>query len=91
MGVTTLDVVRSNTFVAAAKGLDLREVDVPVIGGHAGVTILPLLSQVRLAWLRCSGCGCLKKEFEAQPLQCLIVTATHSATSSSLKALVCHM
>lgn len=27
-------------------GLDPREVDVPVIGGHAGVTILPLLSQV---------------------------------------------
>jgi malate dehydrogenase len=30
-----------------AKGLDLKEVDVPVIGGHAGATILPLLSQVR--------------------------------------------
>lgn len=28
-------------------GLDPREVNVPVIGGHAGVTILPLLSQVR--------------------------------------------
>lgn len=26
--------------------LDPREVDVPVVGGHAGVTILPLLSQV---------------------------------------------
>ena len=46
LGVTTLDVVRANTFVAAAKGLDLKEVDVPVVGGHAGVTILPLLSQV---------------------------------------------
>jgi malate dehydrogenase len=46
LGVTTLDVVRANTFVAAAKGLDLKEVDVPVIGGHAGATILPLLSQV---------------------------------------------
>lgn len=47
MGVTTLDIVRANTFVAEAKGLDLRDVDVPVIGGHAGATILPLLSQVR--------------------------------------------
>jgi malate/lactate dehydrogenase len=28
-------------------GLDPREVNVPVIGGHAGITILPLLSQVR--------------------------------------------
>ena len=46
MGVTTLDVVRANTFVADAKGLDLKDVDVPVVGGHAGTTILPLLSQV---------------------------------------------
>ncbi len=29
-----------------AKGLDTRDVDVPVIGGHAGETILPLISQV---------------------------------------------
>ncbi|KAL3148283.1 hypothetical protein ABBQ38_013749 [Trebouxia sp. C0009 RCD-2024] len=45
MGVTTLDVVRANTFVAEAKGLDMKDVDVPVVGGHAGTTILPLLSQ----------------------------------------------
>lgn len=48
LGVTTLDVVRANTFVAEAKGLDMKDVDVPVIGGHAGTTILPLLSQVCL-------------------------------------------
>jgi len=47
MGVTTLDVVRANTFVAEAKGLPVADVDVPVVGGHAGVTILPLLSQAR--------------------------------------------
>ncbi len=46
LGVTTLDVVRANTFVAEAKGLAVQDVDVPVVGGHAGVTILPLLSQV---------------------------------------------
>ncbi|XP_022741719.1 malate dehydrogenase, glyoxysomal-like [Durio zibethinus] len=46
LGVTMLDVVRANTFVAEVLGLDPREVDVPVVGGHAGVTILPLLSQV---------------------------------------------
>jgi len=45
MGVTTLDIVRSNTFVAELKGLDVNTVSVPVIGGHSGVTILPLLSQ----------------------------------------------
>ncbi|CAN0870789.1 Malate dehydrogenase, chloroplastic [Linum grandiflorum] len=44
-GVTTLDVVRANTFVAQKMGLKVIDVDVPVIGGHAGITILPLLSQ----------------------------------------------
>ncbi|KAL5988360.1 hypothetical protein ACLOJK_036124 [Asimina triloba] len=47
LGVTTLDVVRANTFVAEVLGIDPREVDVPVVGGHSGVTILPLLSQVK--------------------------------------------
>ncbi|KAL3329206.1 hypothetical protein AABB24_036348 [Solanum stoloniferum] len=46
-GVTTLDVVRANTFVAQKKNLRLIDVDVPVIGGHAGITILPLLSKTR--------------------------------------------
>jgi len=45
-GVTTLDVCRANKFVADAAGLDPATVNVPVIGGHAGVTILPLISQV---------------------------------------------
>lgn len=47
LGVTTLDVVRANTFVAEVLGLDPSNVSVPVVGGHAGVTILPLLSQVQ--------------------------------------------
>ena len=46
MGVTHLDVMRARTFVSEAKGFaDPTIVDVPVIGGHAGATILPLLSQ----------------------------------------------
>mmetsp|Transcript_14046 Transcript_14046/g.30413 ORF Transcript_14046/g.30413 Transcript_14046/m.30413 type:complete len:341 (+) Transcript_14046:106-1128(+) len=45
LGVTTLDVVRAKTFYAEKKGLDVASVDVPVIGGHAGITILPLFSQ----------------------------------------------
>jgi len=44
-GVTTLDVCRAKTFVAAAKGFDPEKTSVPVIGGHAGTTIVPLLSQ----------------------------------------------
>lgn len=46
-GVTTLDVVRANTFVAQKKNLRLIDVNVPVIGGHAGITILPLLSKTK--------------------------------------------
>lgn len=45
MGVTTLDVVRAKTFYAEKLGLDVGTVDVPVVGGHAGITILPLFSQ----------------------------------------------
>jgi malate dehydrogenase len=41
-GVTTLDVIRGETFVAEAKGLNVDKVRVNVIGGHSGVTILPL-------------------------------------------------
>jgi malate dehydrogenase len=44
-GVTTLDIVRANTFIAEAKGLDVNEVSCPVIGGHSGVTIIPNISQ----------------------------------------------
>ena len=35
-----------DTFVAELKGKNPAEVEVPVIGGHSGVTILPLLSQI---------------------------------------------
>jgi malate dehydrogenase len=45
-GVTTLDVCRANTFVGAAMGVNPGSLNVPVIGGHAGITILPLFSQV---------------------------------------------
>ncbi|RUT64555.1 malate dehydrogenase (plasmid) [Morganella morganii] len=45
-GVTTLDIIRSDTFVAELKGKKPQELEVPVIGGHSGVTILPLLSQI---------------------------------------------
>ena len=38
--------VRARTFYAEKQGLDVADVNVPVIGGHAGITILPLFSQV---------------------------------------------
>merc|ERR1712113_849554 len=45
VGVTTLDCVRANKFVAEIQGVNPRFVEVPVIGGHAGVTIMPVFSQ----------------------------------------------
>ncbi|KAI9255987.1 malate dehydrogenase, NAD-dependent [Sporodiniella umbellata] len=47
-GVTTLDVVRASRFVAEVKNLDPKDVKVTVVGGHSGVTIVPLLSQTGL-------------------------------------------
>lgn len=48
-GVTTLDVVRAQTFCAEATGdpTAAPKFNVPVIGGHSGVTILPLLSRAQ--------------------------------------------
>jgi len=47
-GVTTLDVVRASTFVSSVKSMDTSDVNVHVVGGHSGVTIIPLLSQTGL-------------------------------------------
>ncbi|MCF0156093.1 MAG: malate dehydrogenase, partial [Veillonella sp.] len=44
-GVTALDQLRTNTFVAQELGLAPSTLKIPVIGGHSGPTILPLLSQ----------------------------------------------
>jgi len=42
VGISTLDIVRANKFVQERTG---KPASVPVIGGHAGKTILPLFSQ----------------------------------------------
>ena len=46
-GVTALDSVRAATFVSEANGkpADAEKYHVPVVGGHSGVTIVPLLTQ----------------------------------------------
>lgn len=44
-GVTTLDVVRASRFVSEIKGTDPAEEKITVVGGHSGVTIVPLFSQ----------------------------------------------
>jgi len=45
-GVTTLDTTRANTFVSDLKKLNVRKTSVSVVGGHSGITIIPLLSQL---------------------------------------------
>lgn len=45
-GVTVLDVLRSETFLGEELGFSKTNMKVPVIGGHSGNTILPLISQV---------------------------------------------
>merc|ERR1712216_705723 len=42
VGISTLDIVRANKFVQEITG---KPAQVPVVGGHAGTTILPLFSQ----------------------------------------------
>jgi malate dehydrogenase len=49
-GVTTLDIVRAETFVAETTGKsNPQELTVPVVGGHSGETIVPLFSLVQPA------------------------------------------
>merc|ERR1711976_1018422 len=49
VGVTTLDIVRANKFVGEITGKNPNFINVPVIGGHAGVTIMPVFSQDKTA------------------------------------------
>jgi malate dehydrogenase len=44
-GVTTLDVVRASRFVSEIKKTDPVDENITVVGGHSGVTIVPLFSQ----------------------------------------------
>jgi len=45
LGVTYLDVTRAKTFIGELKGIKSSDVKCDVIGGHAGKTIIPLLSR----------------------------------------------
>ena len=44
---------------AEVIGVDPKAVDVPVLGGHAGITILPILSQVSPFLLHISDLCCI--------------------------------
>ena len=45
VGITTLDCVRAEKFVHEITGVPVEDISIPIIGGHAGATILPLFSQ----------------------------------------------
>ena len=50
-GVTTLDVVRAETFTQEYSGQkDPSTVQIPVVGGHSGATIVPLFSKATPAF-----------------------------------------
>ena len=51
VGVTTLDVVRTNKFTSNLTNSSMRDAQIPVIGGQAGVTILPLFSRCHVGQL----------------------------------------
>ncbi|KAJ1914874.1 Malate dehydrogenase, cytoplasmic [Tieghemiomyces parasiticus] len=44
-GVTTLDVVRASRFVSENQDTNPADTNITVVGGHSGVTIIPLFSQ----------------------------------------------
>ncbi|XP_037915215.1 malate dehydrogenase, mitochondrial-like [Hermetia illucens] len=46
-GVSTLDIVRAQKFISESCKVDLATIDIPVIGGHSGVTIIPVISQCK--------------------------------------------
>jgi malate dehydrogenase len=48
-GITTLDLVRAKTFVAAELGVNPFDINITVVGGHSGPTIVPLISQAGVA------------------------------------------
>ncbi|WFD30907.1 malate dehydrogenase [Malassezia sp. CBS 17886] len=54
-GVTTLDVTRAATFLSRIAGTNPLDTSVPVIGGHSGVTIAPLLAQCSASQALSSG------------------------------------
>merc|ERR1712087_288477 len=49
VGVTTLDCVRASKFIGSVTGKNPNFIRIPVVGGHAGATILPLFSQDKTA------------------------------------------
>lgn len=48
-GVTTLDSIRASRFISQVANTNPTQEHVSVVGGHSGITIIPLLSQTKYA------------------------------------------
>ncbi len=70
-------------------GLEIKDVDVPVIGGHAGITILPLLSQttpsVLPAAAACTHCAASPAAAAALPAQVSFGQAEKAALTEKIQ------
>lgn len=84
VGVTTLDVLRANTFVAQKAGSDPKLTDVPVVGGHAGETIVALLSQAQPALPKMSQADIEALDKHVQDAGTEVVEAKGGAGSATL-------
>lgn len=49
-GITTLDIVRAQTFIGELKGKDPLSVKIDVVGGHSPETMIPVLSQTEFSF-----------------------------------------
>jgi malate dehydrogenase len=68
-GVTHLDIVRASTFVSSVLGkpTEADKYKIPVVGGHSGVTILPLLTQSKPSIVSYQGLVILRQIADGQP------------------------
>ncbi|CAD6973114.1 unnamed protein product, partial [Tilletia controversa] len=59
-GVITLDVNRASTFLSGIANFKPAKVNVPIVSGHSGVTIVPLFYQVAHGFFVSAGEQCEK-------------------------------
>ena len=84
VGITTLDVVRASRILGERLGKDPRQVTVPVVGGHAGETIVPLFSQSVPSSASLSAAEIEKMDKMVQDAGTVVVEAKSGAGSATL-------
>merc|ERR1711920_399534 len=84
IGVTTLDCVRASKFVGDLTGKHPRDINIPVIGGHAGVTIMPVFSQDPIAAAGVTGSKVAELDKRVQDAGTEVVNAKGGKGSATL-------